>query len=131
MLLASFVIAVVVNSLVEGSWVAAGGSTARLSSLARCALIVVAILAILFDRSLDRIFDLREIATGDVAMLKALLIIPMLLTVLTVGPVVFTGLAWTQGYWYVGERTHYTLVTLGAVVYVWFLNYWNLLGWRF
>jgi hypothetical protein len=26
---------------------------------------------------------------------------------------------------------HYTLVTVAAVAFVWFLNFWNLLGWRF
>jgi hypothetical protein len=28
-------------------------------------------------------------------------------------------------------RVHYTLVTVAAVAFMWFLNYWNLLGWRF
>jgi CubicO group peptidase (beta-lactamase class C family) len=131
MLMASFLVAVAVGSLGAGAWADDTGPAARWTSLARWALIIVAILAILFDRSLDQAFDLGDIATGDVALLKALLVIPVLLTALTVGLVAFTGLAWTKGYWYLGERTHYTLVTLGAVAYVWFLNYWNLLGWRF
>ncbi len=33
-------------------------------------------------------------------------------------------------YWNPGARVHYTLVTLAALAFIWFLNYWNLLGWR-
>jgi hypothetical protein len=36
-----------------------------------------------------------------------------------------------NSYWGIGARVHYTLVTVAAVAFVWFLNYWNLLGWRF
>jgi hypothetical protein len=62
----------------------------------------------------------------------------VLAAMLTVGALVYTVLAWTglgdpQGrpYWGVAWRVYYTLVTLAAVAFVWFLNYWNLLGWRF
>ena len=34
-------------------------------------------------------------------------------------------------FWGLAGRLHYTLVTVAAVAFVWFLNYWNLLGWRF
>jgi CubicO group peptidase (beta-lactamase class C family) len=51
--------------------------------------------------------------------------------VLTAGSLVYTVLAWRSGYWGIGARVHYTLVTVAAVAFVWFLNYWNLLGWRF
>ena len=40
-------------------------------------------------------------------------------------------LAWKDSYWSIPFRTYYTLVTVAAVAFVWFLNYWNLLGWRF
>jgi hypothetical protein len=36
-----------------------------------------------------------------------------------------------NNYWGIATRVHYTLVTVAAVAFVWFLNYWNLLGWRF
>jgi len=55
----------------------------------------------------------------------------VLAAVLTIGALVYTILAWKDGYWGVGGRVHYTLVTLAAVGFVWFLNSWNLLGWRF
>lgn len=55
----------------------------------------------------------------------------VLSAVMTVGVLVYTALAWKKGYWGVVFRAYYTLVTVAAVAYVWFLNYWNMLGWRF
>ena len=37
-------------------------------------------------------------------------------------------LAWKDRYWGVVGRVHYTLVALAAVVFVRFLNNWNLIG---
>ena len=51
--------------------------------------------------------------------------------VLTVGALVYTVLAWKDRYWGVIRRAYYTLVTGAAVAFVWFLNQWNMLGWRF
>ncbi len=42
----------------------------------------------------------------------------------------FTTLVWRNGYWSTQGRVHYTLVTLAALALVWWLNYWNLLGFR-
>lgn len=50
---------------------------------------------------------------------------------LTVGALVYTVLAWKDRYWGAAYRVYYTLVTLAAVAFVWFLNYWNWLGWRY
>ena len=50
---------------------------------------------------------------------------------LTAGALVYTVLAWKNRYWGIAARLYYTLVTVAAVAFVWFLNYWNLLGWRF
>jgi len=51
--------------------------------------------------------------------------------VLTVGALIYSVLAWKRGYWGIATRVHYTLATVAALAFVWFLNYWNLLGWRF
>ena len=59
------------------------------------------------------------------------LLLPILAAVQTVGALVYSVLAWKDSYWGVAGRVYYTLVTLAAVAFVWFLNYWNLLGWRF
>ncbi len=61
----------------------------------------------------------------------AWLVIPLLTTSLAAGLIVCTLLAWRESYWSLAGRLHYTLVTLGALAFVWWLNYWNLLGFRF
>jgi CubicO group peptidase (beta-lactamase class C family) len=47
---------------------------------------------------------------------------------LTLGVVALAVLAWKDRYWGMVGRMHYTLVALAAVVFVLFLNYWNLIG---
>jgi CubicO group peptidase (beta-lactamase class C family) len=51
--------------------------------------------------------------------------------VLTLGALVYSVLAWKNSYWGIAFRAYYTLVTFAAVAFVWFLNYWNWLGWRY
>jgi hypothetical protein len=55
----------------------------------------------------------------------------VLSALLTAGALVYTILAWKDQYWGVAFRLYYTLVTIAAVAFVWFLNNWNLLGWRY
>jgi hypothetical protein len=55
----------------------------------------------------------------------------VLSAVLTAGALVYAVLAWKDGYWGRAARAYYTLVTVAAVAFVWFMNYWNLLGWRY
>jgi hypothetical protein len=62
---------------------------------------------------------------------KIVLGLGVLSAVLTVGALVSTVLAWKDGYWGVAFRAYYTLLTVAAVAFVSFLNYWNLLGWRY
>ena len=64
-------------------------------------------------------------------ILKIVLGLGVLSPVLTAGALVYTVLAWKNGYWGIAGRAYYTLVTVTAVAFVWFMNYWNLLGWRF
>ena len=54
----------------------------------------------------------------------------VLSAVLTAGALVYMALAWKNRYWGIAGRVYYSLVTIAAVAFVWFLNYWNLLGWR-
>jgi len=55
----------------------------------------------------------------------------VLAAMLTIGALVYMVLAWKDCYWSLAFRAYYTLVTVAAVAFVWFLNYWNLLGWRY
>lgn len=61
---------------------------------------------------------------------KAALAVALVATVLTAGMVACADLAWQRRYWSVVGQAHYSLVTLGALAFIWFLNYWNLLGFR-
>ena len=98
-------------------WVILGISVLNLLFLAGFALGVQAILQnILLDPPL-----IMKIALG----------LGVLAAVLTVSALVYTVLAWKDRYWGVAFRVYYTLVTVAAVAFVWFLNYWNLLGWRY
>jgi CubicO group peptidase (beta-lactamase class C family) len=62
---------------------------------------------------------------------KIVLGVGVLGAVLTVGALIYSVLAWKYSYWGIAARVHYTLVTVAAAAFVWFLNNWNLLGWRF
>lgn len=62
---------------------------------------------------------------------KIVLGLGVLSAVLTVGALAYTALAWKNGYWSIAARAYYTLVAAAAVAFVWLLNFWNLLGWRF
>jgi len=62
---------------------------------------------------------------------RIVLLLPIIAAVLTVGALIYTVLAWKDSYWGVIGRVYYTLVTLASLAFVWFLNFWNLLGWRF
>jgi hypothetical protein len=55
----------------------------------------------------------------------------VLAAALTIGALVYMGLAWKDRYWGIAARVYYTLVTVAAVALVWFMDYWNMLGWRF
>jgi len=68
---------------------------------------------------------------GVTLIYKIVLGLGVLSAVLTVGALVYVVLAWKDGYWGIAFRVYHTLVTVAAVAFVWFLNYWNLLGWRF
>jgi hypothetical protein len=72
-----------------------------------------------------------NVLSGTSMIYKIVLGLGVLAAVLTVGALVNSVLAWKNSYWGITARVHYTLVTVAAVAFVWFLNYWNLLGWRF
>jgi hypothetical protein len=55
----------------------------------------------------------------------------VLAALLTVGALFYTVLAWKNGYWSVAYRAYYSLATVAAIAFVWFLHYWNWLGWRY
>ena len=65
------------------------------------------------------------------ATVLALLVLPLVTSVLALGMVVAAVQAWRQRHWHLVARLHYSLVTVAALAFVWWLNSWNLLGFRF
>lgn len=61
----------------------------------------------------------------------AVFAIPFLTAPLAAAVLAFAGLAWRKRYWSIWGRVHYSLVTLAALLYVPFMLYWNMLGFRF
>jgi len=91
-----------------------------------CALFLLLILGILFLVS-----NTDQIAYGVPVLLKVVLVFPIVGAVLGIGVLIFAILAWKKKYWTIYGRLHYSLILLSGVVFLWLLNYWNLLGWKF
>ena len=111
-----------------------GGDQKQASRGTRVALWIIVgicVLNLLFVVGMVPGFDPPTEGHGPQLIVKIVLGLGVLSAVLTVGALVYSVLAWKRGYWGIATRVHYTLVTVAALAFVWFLNYWNLLGWRF
>lgn len=75
--------------------------------------------------------DPMEFMFGVPSPMKILLILPILSILLTIGALFFVYVGWKNKYWTVCGRVHYTLVVLASLFFLWFLGYWNLLGFHF
>lgn len=93
-------------------------------------ILVICILNLLFVAGLF-LWNNPYPSLGIPLQFQVVLGLGVLAALLTVGALVCAVLAWKDGYWYVAYRVYYTLVTIAAIVFVWFLNFWNLLGWRY
>ena len=59
------------------------------------------------------------------------LVIILVASILVIGPVIFTVLAWIRRFWGRAGRIHYTLITAALLGMVWLVNYWRLLGFKY
>lgn len=75
--------------------------------------------------------DPMELMFGVPSALKVFLVFPIISAVLTIGALIYTVLAWKKKYWSGCARLHFTLIVLASLVFIWFLNYWNLFGFHF
>ncbi|MFC1910977.1 hypothetical protein ACFLXC_06895 [Chloroflexota bacterium] len=73
----------------------------------------------------------ENLVFGMSPVVQVLLVIPIITSLLTLALLVMVALVWKNGYWSILGRVHYTLITLAAVGFVLWVNYWNLLGFRF
>jgi CubicO group peptidase (beta-lactamase class C family) len=72
-----------------------------------------------------------DLFLGVPRILKICQILPILAAILGAGTLVFVFKAWKEDYWTFCQRLHYTLVALASLAFFWFLNFWNLIGWRY
>jgi CubicO group peptidase (beta-lactamase class C family) len=107
-----------------------GGPQGRLSRVARGLALGLAVVALLFLGGLVPVLADPAVLMGDLTRLRALLVLPLLGTLLAGGVVICAGLAWWRRLWSLAARVHYTIVALAGIAFTWFLAAWNLLGFR-
>jgi CubicO group peptidase (beta-lactamase class C family) len=75
--------------------------------------------------------DPMEIAFGVPPLLRVVFGIALVGTALTLAGVMLSVRAWVRGDGSVPGRVHHSIVVAAGVAFVWFLNAWNLLGFRY
>jgi len=76
------------------------------------------------------ISDEMKVIFGVPTEVKVLLAFPLISALLTAMAFIFMVRAWVKKYWSRCARFHYTLVILASIATLWFLNFWNLLGYK-
>ncbi len=105
----------------------------KLGRAARWLAGVACLLDLLFIAALVALLavDPMSIIYGIPPSLIAVLAIAMVASIPVLTSTALTILAWKNGYWGIAGRVHYTLVVLALMSFIWWLNNWNLLGFRF
>jgi hypothetical protein len=68
--------------------------------------------------------------SGQRGMLTVLGWMSILAVLLAAVMVILSSLSWRAGWWRTPARLAYSLVAFGSVALVWFLAFWNQLGWQ-
>jgi CubicO group peptidase (beta-lactamase class C family) len=68
------------------------------------------------------------IMSGNLPLWGLVTAASIIIALLAGGLIVFTALAWIRRLWDFSGRIHYTMVTLSAIAFVWFMYFWNILG---
>ena len=107
-------------------------TSAKVARRARVLAWAVSALILLFVIGMVVVFSNAGVTLANVSpYLVAVLTLPLLVTVGTVGVLVFAALSWKRRYWGLFGRLHYSLVALSMVVFIALLGYYNLLGFQF
>ena len=72
-----------------------------------------------------------ELEYGVPLLIKALLVIPIITTILAAALLFYALLAWRRKYWGLLERWYYSLIALTCVALVIWSYQWNLLGFHY
>jgi hypothetical protein len=81
--------------------------------------------------SMILLFGFGDPTLGISPIIRAALIIPIVTALLTLLMLWMAIAAWVKGYWSIWGRTYYLVLTMSAVVFILWANYWNLIGWKF
>jgi CubicO group peptidase (beta-lactamase class C family) len=107
---------------------------ARAALLARlCAVFFTLVLLILLFglmgivSDIDPAFGVPRLFFQDSGAMASLLSLAYLAVLATAGMLVFAFLAWLKGFWTLGARIHYSVLTLSALGIIWIMFYMNLL----
>lgn len=103
---------------------------ARLAAIAPWLAGIAALLNILFV-VLIATADQGAFAVGDTTMLLLPSGLAFIAALLTIPIIFFAVLAWLKAYWTLLARIHYSLITLGLILFAWSLFYWNLFTFQF
>ena len=68
---------------------------------------------------------------AQMSTIRIMLAVWLIAAILAVPLLVLTVISWKNHYWGAASRVHYSLMAIAALAFVWFLNYWNLLGFRY
>ena len=99
------------------------------SRRARRVALLVSGLNLIFSMIL--LFGIGDLTLGVSPVIQVALIIPIVTALLTLLMLGMAIAAWAKGYWSIWGRTYYLVLTLAAVVFTLWANYWNLIGWKF
>jgi CubicO group peptidase (beta-lactamase class C family) len=102
-----------------------------MARLARGAMIVLALLALpLMVGLYMQAGDPWGLASGQRTLLTILGGMSIVVVLLTGVTVTLTGMSWRRGWWSLIARMHYSLVAAVSIAFVWFLAFWNQIGWQ-
>jgi hypothetical protein len=103
-------------------------ATARWAVIAFALLTLVFLAGVVATGEADPVYLLPASAFGMLPAWNTLLDgLPWLLVFLGAAIVIFNILVWAKGYWRPPGRIHYTFLTTAALLFMWFLVYWNIL----
>jgi hypothetical protein len=104
----------------------------NLARTARGVMTALAVLALglLFGLYWQVIENGAQIPMGERGLLTILGGISILVVAFASGTVVLAIFAWHRGWWNIAARIYYSLVAVAAIGFIWFLAFWNQIGWQ-
>jgi CubicO group peptidase (beta-lactamase class C family) len=103
-----------------------GSSAARWVAGLMCAVNLVFLLWFLIIHA----NAMEEMIYGYPSGIGAVLVLPLISVLFLLGSIYYLVQAWRQKMWSGCARVHFTLVVVAGLCFAWFLNFWNLIGFK-